>query len=79
MFVYRFSEDLDKLANIPILAALTSNAAKPFHGFDELYKDNDLLAKQSKSNESNSSLKDSGSSGGSKKKEAKAGGSVMKI
>lgn len=35
-----FDEDLDKLASIPILTALTQNAAKPFHAFDDAFGDN---------------------------------------
>lgn len=35
-----FNEDLEKLASIPILPALTQNAAKPFHAFDDALGEN---------------------------------------
>lgn len=48
-----FNEDLDKLASIPILPALTQNAAKPFHAFDDALGDNhNSFSKQTKLNES---------------------------
>lgn len=48
-----FNDDLDKLASIPILPALTQNAAKPFHAFDDALGDNNnSFSKQTKSNES---------------------------
>lgn len=65
------------MASIPILPALTQNAEKPFHAFDDLYDDgNDSMTKQTKSNESSTSAKSTDSG---KAKEPKAGTSVRDL
>lgn len=58
-----FNDDLEKLASIPILPALTQNAAKPFHAFDDALGDNNtsFSKQQAKSNESAVSQASSGS------------------
>lgn len=40
-FLETFNEDLDKLARIPILPALMPEALQGFHGFDDIYDDNE--------------------------------------
>lgn len=63
---FSFNEDLDKLASIPILPALTQNAAKPFHAFDDALGDNNhSFSKQTKSNESTTASQQSSGSNNS--------------
>lgn len=40
-FLDSFNDDLEKLSRIPILPALMSDAQQGFHGFDDLYDDNE--------------------------------------
>ncbi|XP_037034011.1 RB1-inducible coiled-coil protein 1 isoform X2 [Bradysia coprophila] len=40
-FLSSFSEDLEKLSRIPILPGLMSDASQGFHGFDDIYEENE--------------------------------------
>lgn len=43
-FLDSFNDDLEKLSRIPILPGLMSDALQGFHGFDDIYDDNESFS-----------------------------------
>lgn len=59
-FLESFNDDLEKLSRIPILPGLMSDAQQGFHGFDDIFDENESFSLKTRSNDHPRSRADSG-------------------